>query len=148
MSPHVAIGVWKINVEGHELAAFQGARFLLRSQRIRDIIFEEFSLYPAPTHRFLEGCGYTILHFEPGLLGPRLRRTGPGDHPPRYSPPNFLATLDPARMVDKFRAGDGTGFRSAARKTSLDDHSVGFDPSPFLRQKNRHRSGWGNISNE
>jgi FkbM family methyltransferase len=105
MSPHdAAIGVWKIDVEGHELAAFQGAQLLLRSRRIRDIIFEEFSPYPAPTHRFLEDCGYTILHLEPGLLGPKLRRTGPGCHRPPYSPPNFLATLDLSRMADKFRA--------------------------------------------
>ena len=104
ISPHDApIGVWKIDVEGHELGAFQGAQLLLRSRRIRDIIFEEFSPYPAPTHQFLEGFGYTILHFEPHLLGPALRRTGPGYHPPRYSPPNFLATLDPVRMADKFR---------------------------------------------
>lgn len=105
ISPHdAAIGVWKIDVEGHELAALQDAQRLLRSRRIRDIIFEEFSPYPAPTHHLLEESGYTILHFEPHLLGPRLRRTGPGYHPPRYSPPNFLATLDPARMADKFLA--------------------------------------------
>ncbi len=97
-----AIGVWKIDVEGHELAAFQGAELLLRSRRIRDIIFEEFSPYPAQTHRLLESFGYTILHLEPHLLGPGLRRTGLEYQPPRYSPPNFLATLDPARMADKF----------------------------------------------
>jgi FkbM family methyltransferase len=105
ISPQGApIGVWKIDVEGQELAAFQGAQFLLRSHRIRDIIFEEFSPYPAATHRFLEGCGYSTLHFERGLLGPTLWRTGAGYRPPRDSPPNFLATLDPARMADKFRA--------------------------------------------
>jgi FkbM family methyltransferase len=97
------IGVWKIDVEGHELAALRGAQLLLGSRRIRDIIFEEFSPYPAATHRLLERCGYTTLHFEQGLLGPRLRRTRPGYRPPLYSPPNFLATLDPARMADKFR---------------------------------------------
>ena len=93
----------KIDVEGHELAALRGAQLLLGSRRIRDIIFEEFSPYPAATHRLLERCGYTTLHFEQGLLGPRLRRTRPGYRPPLYSPPNFLATLDPARMADKFR---------------------------------------------
>jgi FkbM family methyltransferase len=102
-APEAAIGVWKIDIEGHELAAFQGGERLLRSKRIRDIIFEEFSPYPAQTHRLLEGFGYTILHLEPHLLGPALRRTGLEYHPPRYSPPNFLATLDPVRMADKFR---------------------------------------------
>lgn len=97
------IGALKIDVEGHELAAFQGAELLLRSRRIRDIIFEEFSPYPAPTHRLLEGFGYAILHFEQHPLGPALRRTGSEYRPPRHSPPNFLATLDAVRMADKFR---------------------------------------------
>ena len=118
ISPNGApIGVWKIDVEGHELAAFQGAQLLLRSRRIRDIIFEEFSPYPAATHRLLEGCGYTTFHFEQGLLGPTLRRTGPGYHPPRYTPPNFLATLDQARMADKFRVRRWD-WLSAGRRTS------------------------------
>jgi FkbM family methyltransferase len=113
-----AIGVWKIDVEGHELAAFEGARLLLRSRRIRDIIFEEFAPYPAPTHRLLEDSGYTIFHLESWLFGPSLRRTGPGYQPPVYSPPNFLATLDPDRMAEKFRTR-GWNWLSAGRTKTI-----------------------------
>lgn len=100
-----SIGVMKVDVEGHELEVLRGAETLLRHGRIRDVIFEEFHPYPAPTHHFLQGFGYTIFHLEPGLLRPHLLRTKPGYDPPKTSPPNYLATTDSARAAVRFRAG-------------------------------------------
>ncbi len=99
-----SIGVLKVDVEGHELEVLQGAETLLRRGRIRDVIFEEFHPYPAPTHDFLQGFGYTIFHLEPGLLRPHLLGTKPGYEPPKTSPPNYLASIEPVRVTLKFQA--------------------------------------------
>jgi FkbM family methyltransferase len=99
-----AIGILKIDVEGHELAVLEGAEALLRGKRIRDVIFEEFSSYPAATHRLLEGLGYTTFHIEQSLFGPLLRMTLPGFAPPVGHPPNYLATLEPSRARVRFRS--------------------------------------------
>lgn len=98
-----SVGVMKVDVEGHELQVFEGAGDLLASRRIRDVVFEEFSRYPAPTHRMLERFGYTIFHVETRLLGPALRRTTSRWRPPRKAPPNYLATIDPDRALRKFK---------------------------------------------
>ena len=68
------IGVMKIDIEGHELAALKGAERLLSVGCIRDIIFEEHELLPTDVSSLLEGHGYKIY-----LL--RKDTTRPQDHP-------------------------------------------------------------------
>jgi FkbM family methyltransferase len=93
-----SIAVLKIDVEGHELAVFQGAKQLLSQRRIRDIFFEDHCYYPSPATNFLEEQGYTIFRLWKGFWRPVL-------HPPTYNavhrwePPNYLATLNPRRAL-------------------------------------------------
>jgi FkbM family methyltransferase len=110
-----AAGIMKVDVEGHELRVFEGAGDLISSRKIRDVVFEEFAPYPAPTHRMLEGFGYTIFHVEPRLLGPALQRTSEKWQPPAGSPPNYLATSDPGRALRKF---EPSGWRCLAGRGS------------------------------
>jgi len=96
------IGVLKIDVEGHELAVFQGASQLLGRHQIRDILFENHDYYPSDVSNFLEQQGYTIFRIWKGFWQPKLK-------PPNYTvihpwePPNYLATIDPDRAFLRFK---------------------------------------------
>ncbi|MBP0020425.1 MAG: FkbM family methyltransferase [Cyanobacteria bacterium SBLK] len=96
------IGVLKIDIEGHELSAFQGAENLLKSQKIRDIFFESHQGYPTPASEFLESCGYEIFRLWKGFWKPLL-------YPANYSvihpwePPNYLATLNGDRARKRLK---------------------------------------------
>jgi FkbM family methyltransferase len=93
-------GVVKIDSEGHEASIFEGMAGHLRAGRVRDIVYEETSGYPAASHDVLERFGYSILAFEERLTGPML--IAPSEPPRMKRPydilPSYLATLDPARV--------------------------------------------------
>jgi FkbM family methyltransferase len=108
-----AIGLCKMDVEGHELQVLKGAARLLRERRVRDIIFEELDAYPSPVHQVLLDSGFTIfsLHsrlWKP-LLAPALQRVAFNRG---VDGVNFLATLDPQRAVQRFEARGWRGLRS------------------------------------
>jgi FkbM family methyltransferase len=92
------LGVLKLDVEGHEIAALEGADALLRSGRIRDILFEEHEQPPTPVTTLLESRGYTVLGVRQGLAGPIV--SAPADAYDRqlWDPPALLATTDPERV--------------------------------------------------
>lgn len=91
------IGVLKLDVERHELAALEGAEALLSGKLIRDIVFEEHQPPPTPMTVLLESHGYTIFGVRQGLTGPLL--SAPADAYSRqlWDPPALLATTDPER---------------------------------------------------
>jgi FkbM family methyltransferase len=96
-----AIGVVKVDVEGHEAAVFRGARAMLKAHAIRDIVFEEHDEFPAGSHRELQEQGYSIFRLGRSLRGPVLERPDS----PKYDfnrPQNFLATVNPARAEKLF----------------------------------------------
>jgi len=88
-----AIGVLKIDIEGHEKAALSGAAGLLKRGAIRDIIYEGETGYPSSVSKYLEEFGYKIYLIRKGLLKPMLMPPGT----PLYELGNFLATRDPQR---------------------------------------------------
>lgn len=88
-----SIGICKIDVEGHEKSALNGAKNLLEDQRIRDIIYEDHDGYPSDVGTFLESFGYEIFLIRKGLFKPLLMDPGT----PTYELPNYLATLSPQR---------------------------------------------------
>jgi FkbM family methyltransferase len=108
-----AIGVCKMDVEGHELRVLKGARRLLEARRVRDLIFEDFGGYPSPVHQFLLDRGFTIFSLHTRLWRPRL---APASQRVRFQPivdgENYLATLDPARAAQRFAM---PGWRALAR---------------------------------
>jgi FkbM family methyltransferase len=94
------IGVLKIDIEGHEKAALEGAAGLLGRHAVRDVVYEDHEGYPSAVSGFLEGHGYRVFRIDKGLLGPLLR--GPEIELP--SLPNFLATADPERALARIKA--------------------------------------------
>lgn len=91
-----AVGVLKIDVEGHELAALDGFDTALREGRVRDVFFEEHEPLPTPVSSRLAGHGYTLFALRQRLdrvtLAPpeRLQRSD-------WDAPTYLATRDPER---------------------------------------------------
>jgi FkbM family methyltransferase len=100
----ISIGLCKIDVEGHELAVFQGASNLMQRRGIRDIVFEDLNESPSPLQKLLMEYGYTIFALHTNLFGPRLVECI-SNRAPNHLPAvtNFLATLNPTRAVGKFR---------------------------------------------
>lgn len=98
-----SVGLCKIDVEGHELSVFEGARCLLKEKRIRDIVFEDFQDYPSELQQFFRNNGYQLFSLHAGVFKPRLERTSTSA--PKFEAregANFLATLEPERAVARF----------------------------------------------
>ena len=114
-SDPTAIGVCKMDVEGHELRVLQGASRLLAARRLRDLIFEDFGTYPSPVHQFLLDRGFSIFSLHTRLwkphLAPALQRV---PFRPVVDGQNYLATLDPARATRRFAM---PGWRALGRLT-------------------------------
>lgn len=96
----IEIGVLKIDIEGHELEAFNGAKELISARKIRDIIFEDYNhaSYPNCLTDFLEGYGYTILKavsgfWQPIVCSPSSKQAGRS-----WEPACYVATIDPERV--------------------------------------------------
>jgi hypothetical protein len=98
-----AVGVCKIDVEGHELSVLKGARRLLRQKAIRDIIFEDFNPQPSAVTRLLADHDYEIFHLESHLFKPKLMPLEASSQRGREFSYNFLATLNPERARKRFR---------------------------------------------
>jgi FkbM family methyltransferase len=91
------IGVLKLDVEKHELAALGGAETLLAGELIRDILFEEHEPPPTPVTALLESHGYTVLGVRQGPIGPMLSTPVDAYTRQLWDPPALLATIDPVR---------------------------------------------------
>jgi FkbM family methyltransferase len=98
-----AIGVMKLDVEMHELAALQGAESLLSRGLIRDIVFEEHEPPPTPVTALLEAHGYSVLGVRQGLVGPILSAPAEAYRRKLWDPPALLATRDVDRAHDRFK---------------------------------------------
>ena len=94
-----AIGLLKIDVEGHELKVLKGAERQLTSGQIRDIVFEDFGAPPTSASRLLESHGYTVWRIGNTLFGPILIPASTALPEPLVDSPNYLATRDPQRAA-------------------------------------------------
>ncbi|HXG48983.1 MAG TPA: FkbM family methyltransferase [Methylomirabilota bacterium] len=98
------VGVCKVDVEGHELRVFRGGERVLRQQRLRDIIFEDFGAYPSATHQCLLDHGYSIYCLQRTLLKPTLHAASRETvHASEPGGGNYLATTAAARAESRFR---------------------------------------------
>ncbi len=95
------IGVLKIDIEGHEFEALNGAQQLICQQKIRDIIFEEHNSYPSLVTNFLEKYGYTIFKAVGGFWGPIICSPESEQTGRYWEPPCYLATINAARVVQR-----------------------------------------------
>jgi FkbM family methyltransferase len=103
-----SIALMKIDVEGHEPAAFRGARSLFERGIIDHVILEEHRDPPTEATSLLTDVGYTLFSLERSFLGPRL-----GDavrrHKSSWEAPSLLATRRPESAQAAFRV---PGWRS------------------------------------
>ena len=114
LNDNVTVGVCKIDVEGHELKVFQGARQLLVDGRVRDLIFEDFEGHSSQVARFLVGCGFRIFSLSSSLFRPYLGNAVPVRERRREGD-NFLATRYPERALERFAS---PGWK-ALKRTSI-----------------------------
>jgi Methyltransferase FkbM domain len=91
------VGVLKLDVEGHEVAALSGAESLLSRKLIRDIVFEEHDRPPTPAVSLLEAHGYTVIGIRQGLFGPISSTPEQSYDRQLWDPPALLATSNPDR---------------------------------------------------
>ncbi len=96
------IGVAKFDIEGHEAEAFAGSESLLSGHRIRDIIFEDVRVRDSPAKKILEKHGYSLFSLAKYFRGPRLCDIDGTGTSPRDDA-NFVATIDPARVVSRMK---------------------------------------------
>jgi FkbM family methyltransferase len=100
---HDRVGLLKLDIEGHELMALQGAEQLLSDRQIRDIVFEEHQAYPTPVTQLLEAHGYTIFNLGQSLWGLRLTPVREPSLHRRWDSRSCLATLDPQRALRRLQ---------------------------------------------
>jgi hypothetical protein len=92
------IDLLKVDVEGHEMAVFEGSHILLSSRRIRNIVFEEHRAWPSPAQSLLLDHGYSIFRLSRTVSRLKLMEAA-NDF--SYQPgvlPNFVATTDASRL--------------------------------------------------
>ena len=100
--PSTALGVLKLDVEGHEGAALRGAERLIGSRAIRDIVYEAHGAAGGEESAWLEARGYVVFGIGKAFRGPVLERQL--DRPAgRWMPPSWLATSDPERAAALLR---------------------------------------------
>jgi FkbM family methyltransferase len=99
-----SVGVLKLDVEGHELDVLEGGRDVLGAGRVRDVLVEDSAGTGGPVTGLLREHGYTVFEMRQSLLGPRLGPRGePTPGVDYLEPPSLLATLDPDRLLRRFR---------------------------------------------
>ena len=103
LPPGCRIGVMKIDIEGHELAALRGAAALLRGGRIRDIVFEEHSPENSPVAAHLRAFGYHVFRLQKTFFGPKLLQPDAAIGESSWESPSLLATLQPERAAALFQ---------------------------------------------
>lgn len=97
------IGVLKLDVEMHELAALEGAEALLSSRLVRDIVFEEHEAPPTPVTALLQAHGYEVLSVRQGVTGPILCAPEDAYGKKLWDPPALLATSEPQRARERLK---------------------------------------------
>jgi FkbM family methyltransferase len=97
------VGVLKLDVEGHELAALGGAERLLSQHRVRDIVFEEHQPPPTAVTELLQAHGYSVFGVRQGVLGPIRCSPEQAYRRQLWDPPALLATADPARAAVRLK---------------------------------------------
>lgn len=75
------IGLLKLDVERHELAALRGAQCLFAEGRTRDIVCEDHRPYLTPSSKVLEAEGYAVATLR---MGKRPELRDPRDDDTRY----------------------------------------------------------------
>lgn len=102
-SEHGDVDLLKLDVEGHEMEVLLGGRSVLKSGRVRDLVFEDHGRsFDSPVVLLLESFGYVVFMLTRTFRGPLLAAEGEQCPIVPYLPPNFLATREPERALARF----------------------------------------------
>ena len=102
-----AIDLMKVDVEGHELSVFEGARESLRRKQISHIIYEDFAQQPSKCRSALERAGYEVLSLGTRLSGPTILREGE-----EKGEGTWVATLELSKVVDAMSGQGRKGWKA------------------------------------
>ena len=101
------IDLIKIDVEGHELNVFKGARSFFEQKKITSIIFEENLPRKSKAIEFLRDYGFNIFHISEDFWGPKLSAYDGEINFPLSKTKNFLATLKSENRNNDFMCKRG-----------------------------------------
>jgi len=88
--PGKKIDLIKIDVEGHELSVFQGAKKILATTSY--VLLEDFEGTKSPAIAYLKELGFEVFRLKKDFFGPKLLSVQEGEKLPLWEPPNYLAT--------------------------------------------------------
>lgn len=108
------VGLVKLDVEGHEATVLAGATSLLERQALRDVLFEDFGVYPTAATDVLESFGYEVLDFAPAPLGVRLSSARLRREIVSWNSPMRVATRDLVRLRRRLARRGWLSLRSPA----------------------------------
>lgn len=116
------VGLLKLDIEGFEAEALHGAVRLLGEGRVRDVLFEDHSLGLGEATIMLRGHGFEVFSLGWALGKPVVQPLTRGILAKDYEAPNFIATMDPSRLLERFKPG---GWKTLADLTSNNQASRG-----------------------
>ena len=83
------IDLIKIDVEGHELAVFEGGHRVLSETKM--VLFEDFNGQKSAAINFLIQSGFIVKRIVKNFWGPSLISVADGERLPLWEPPNYIA---------------------------------------------------------
>lgn len=95
----------KLDVETHEYHVLLSGDTALRDGALRDIVFEDTTVYESPAKEILREHGYQIFRIDAGVLRPILVPVDVrpcDDKAEVVTPVDFLATREPRRALVRF----------------------------------------------
>jgi FkbM family methyltransferase len=98
-----AVGLLKIDVEGHEPDVLRGAASLLERRLVRDIIFEDHDPYPSEATEIVEQAGYRLISLSNDLRGLLLKTPRDRGEVSAWPGPSYLATTDADRATARLK---------------------------------------------
>lgn len=100
----IKINLMKMDVEGHEIDVLKGASYFLKKQLILNILFEGNDNENKEVIDYLKSFGYTIYRLDKTILRLKLMTPGSKFKKPIWEPTNYLATLNPDQIKEKFQS--------------------------------------------
>ncbi len=95
--------VLKLDVEGFEPQVLRGSVRTLAAHRVLHVVFEDHAIAGSEVVRILSEAGYHIFSLGWSMRGPRVEPVEAGSLATQYEAPSFIATLEPAEVLARFR---------------------------------------------
>jgi len=92
------VSVLKIDAEGAKMQVLRGARQLLSSGQVGNVVFEDHGKYPTPEMRELESLGFALFALSRSFRRVALRAPAEDAKLRKWESPSYLATRDPAKI--------------------------------------------------